>query len=1005
MGHRWDRVRAAFGVSTRTFDEPRTVAFSQPYQPVNALIEGIMRGIGRVDRTAALGVPAVLRGRNMICSVSTLPLEAVDAEHRVQDHRLLRQLDPNVPNVVMLAQTLEDLLFEAEAWWRITDFGSDDYPVSVVRYDPGSVSMSPPTGYRNGYLPSGLPTDGAVWMSGEQVPAREYIRFDSPNPAFLVAGQRAVKRAIALDKLADLYASNPQMRGFFSPKEGVDPDPDAVQQFLDDWAAGRAERVDGYVGAAMSYTPVMTASPTDMQLISQQQRADLAIANALGIDPEDLGINTTSRTYQNSIDRRQDRINETLAPYVRAITDRLSMPDVTKRGLTVRFSLRDYLKADPKTRAEVQQIYAQLGATDAAEIRVDEGRPPRQIETPAAAPSLPASAPRRVESTVGEPVREIEASGDPAHTFARETGLTFDGAVDQTFAVDTEERTITGLAVPYGQSARSGGRRWRFAKGSIRYSAVNRVKLLRDHDSKQAIGKAVRLDDTDTGIVATFKVSPGPRGDEALALALDGVLDGLSIGVDFRDGDYRADPQTPGGYVVHQAALREVSLTAVPAFDDSRLTSVTAAREEGPGMPDETTETTVTATPAPVTFSAEQFDALLSRLNGGDAQPELAEQRPTVNGNRPQALAQVREALPYNVRRTFNRVTGDAEYVFAGEQEHDFSTDLAAMARDRDSDGQHTDAGRRVMGLLRATFAEVTTGDVNELNPEINRPDMYVDQRDYKTPIMDLINRGAPPQGVQPFRFPKFSSASELVGNHTEGTEPASGSFVTTSQLVEPTAMSGKASITREVWDMGGNPAVSALIFNQMVRGYREGLEAAAATFLNTLTAATDIALTSAGADEDLAAELEAAVAELQFARGYDFSAFVLEKVLYKQIVAARDTTGRVLYPQINPTNANGRAATRFRTLDVAGLVGIPSWALSSTPGSSNNSWIFDPSTVHGWWTAPQRLEFPGSDPGASSAPNAYAPVAYVDLAIWGYKAFANSDIGGVRQVTYDSTS
>jgi hypothetical protein len=197
----------------------------------------------------------------------------------------------------------------------------------------------------------------------------------------------------------------------------------------------------------------------------------------------------------------------------------------------------------------------------------------------------------------------------------------------------------------------------------------------------------------------------------------------------------------------------------------------------------------------------------------------------------------------------------------------------------------------------RVLNADIDTADVDELNPEIDRQDMYVDQRDYRTPIMDLISRGAPPNGVQPFRFPKFSSAANLVGNHTEGVEPASGSFVTTSQLVNPTAMSGKASITREVWDMGGNPAVSGLIFNQMVRGYREGLETAAAAFLNTLTAAADLTVTTAAADDALSASVEGHVAGLAFERGYDFRAFVLEKVLYLKLAAARDDMGRPIYP------------------------------------------------------------------------------------------------------------
>lgn len=361
-----------------------------------------------------------------------------------------------------------------------------------------------------------------------------------------------------------------------------------------------------------------------------------------------------------------------------------------------------------------------------------------------------------------------------------------------------------------------------------------------------------------------------------------------------------------------------------------------------------------------------------------------------------------REAQPYNLKLVTNRLTGDSEVRFSNDNEHVFSADLHEMALAGDTRGDRTDAGKRVMAAIRQVFnADVQTDDINELNPAIQRQDMFVDQRDYKTPIWDLIGRGNPPNGVQPFLFPKYSSSSGLVGDHTEGTEPASGTYVTTSQTVTPTALSGKASITREVWDMGGNPSVSGLVFNQMRRGYREGLESAAATFLNTLTAATDIALTTAAVDTALTNELEAALAGLQFVRGYDFRAMVFEQVLYKALAAAEDADERKVYPILNPTNANGTTASRFRMLDIAGYAGIPSWALASTPGAANNSWLFDPTVIYGWATAPQRLEFPGTDQSDGS----YAPVAFIDLAVWGYKAFANTDIAGVRQITYDNAA
>jgi hypothetical protein len=392
MGNRWDAVRVFFGAQPRL----KTAQFATGYQPVNALIEGIMRGLDRVDRAAALGVPAVLRGRNLICSISTLPLELINASNEVQDHPLFRQINPDVANVVTLAQTVEDLLFEAVAWWRVTAFGSDKYPVAAVRYAPDQVSMTPPTGYNRGYLPSGLPTEAGVlpevgkgvWMGGEFVPNSDVIRFDSPNPALLVAGQRAIKRAIALDAAADLYATNPQARGFFTSADPqADPGEDTdIEGFLTDFAAARRNGVYGYMPVAVKYQEMISPTAAEAQIIDQQRRADLAIANALGIDPEDLGINTTSRTYQNAVDRRKDRINDVLALFMRAITDRLSMPDVTKRGYLARFSLDDYLKADPMTRAQVQQIYRDMEVIDSQDIQREEGLPPRVLR-PAVPPT------------------------------------------------------------------------------------------------------------------------------------------------------------------------------------------------------------------------------------------------------------------------------------------------------------------------------------------------------------------------------------------------------------------------------------------------------------------------------------------------------------------------------------------------------------------------------------------------------------------------------------------
>ncbi len=1024
------------------------VNFDSAPRPLDLMFAEMLRSSGTsVSRGEALSVPAVRRGRNEICSVATMPLEQLAPDNTVTPSALLRQIDPDVPNVVMLSQTIEDLLFEAISWWLVTSTDLAGFPAAARHLDVSNVSLTPPKGQNPSPLPSGEDPRGAVvWVDGQPVGASRIIRFDSPNPAVLRHAGREIRRAILLDKVAGMYADDPRPLDYFSPADGADEaDDDDVEQILAKWKAQRKRGSTAYVPLALKYNTVDTPSPQQLQLAELSRQASLDIANSLGIDPEDLGISTTSRTYSNDVDRRRNKLNEVLGPYMRGITDRLSMGDVTRPGFTVRFNTTEYLMPNPGER---WQIYSsprgQTVITD-AEIRQAEGMAPAaEVDAPVA----PAPA---VEE---EPVTPLAAGRLAAHTFDGPS-LTFADLPLTSFSVDSANRIIEGVALPYGKVGTKGGMRFRFQKGALQFADTGRVKLVFPNhpgdpgSTSSGIGKAILLKDTAAGFVARFKVARGDAGDRALSLAEDGVYDGLSVGVDFDMAtDTGLDPRDRSVMLVHRADLRHVALTDAPVFDDARVTKVAASRNQGGHVaeteapeqptepppvvpapaptpaPDPEPEPTglnlsqdqlaavlavpgafqaITHQPAPtepaaaatLNLSMDQIGQLMSlaRANsdavGTPVTAPVVEGPTVVDPTRSLNLA-VTEAVPYRFDRGGNFVPG---------QEHDFSTDLHAMAGFSDVLGD-SDPGKRVMALLRATFADVDVADTTSLNPAIQRPDMYVDQRDFRYPIWESISKGPPPNGVQPFIFPKFSSATGLVGAHTEGVEPTGGTFVATNQTVTPTAVSGKASITREVWDQGGNPAVSTLIFNQMVRGYREALESGSGTFLNTLTAAADINLGVAVFDEVLAAAWDIAIADLQFVRGYDFEMFAVEQRLYRAFVDATATDGRKIYPQLNPTNATGTSSRRFSRLDLAGVVGVPAWGLTATPGAANNSWLFDPMVVHGWATEPQRLEFPGSG-GVAAGPD-YKPVAYVDLAIWGYQAFANSDIGGVRQVIFD---
>ncbi|MEK8107417.1 phage portal protein [Micromonospora sp. M12] len=263
---------------------------------------------------------------------------------------------------------------------------------------------------------------------------------------------------------------------------------DEVDPFLAEWRAQRKRGSTAWVPSNVKRLDVNAPSPAEIQLVQLQQQVTLEIANGLGVDPEDLGVSTTSRTYFNAADRRMTKINETYAPYMTAITQRLTMGDVTRRGHAVRFDLTDYLKPDP-----AGQVAYWRGLYDMEAIDSDEVRAMAQLSGPAPK-AKPARRPAEDDQAAGP--EQVDASAVPAgRTFDAQSTVTFDAEVIG-FTVDTERRTIEGLALPYGKTASKYGVKFLFEPGSLKWSDPGRVKLLRDHDYRQPLGKAVELTDT-----------------------------------------------------------------------------------------------------------------------------------------------------------------------------------------------------------------------------------------------------------------------------------------------------------------------------------------------------------------------------------------------------------------------------------------------------------------------------------------------------------------------------
>jgi HK97 family phage prohead protease len=146
---------------------------------------------------------------------------------------------------------------------------------------------------------------------------------------------------------------------------------------------------------------------------------------------------------------------------------------------------------------------------------------------------------------------------------------------------------VAGIIVPFDTVARvsDGGAPYNesFQRGSFAKTIADRgpgaVKLLYQHNSLDPIGRATMLEEREAGLYGEFQVSNVSRGDQALELVNDGVIDSFSVGFTGIKAEKR------GGVTVRtEVKLREASLVTFPAYASANITAVRAALSNVPGM-------------------------------------------------------------------------------------------------------------------------------------------------------------------------------------------------------------------------------------------------------------------------------------------------------------------------------------------------------------------------------------------------------------------------------------
>ena len=476
--------------------------------------------------------------------------------------------------------------------------------------------------------------------------------------------------------------------------------------------------------------------------------------------------------------------------------------------------------------------------------------------------------------------------------------LTFSGNIE---AVDNgERRTIAGKIAPYGEVGNTSAGRVVFAENSITVPEPSKVKLLMQHDNSKPVGRMQSVTSNKTGLYGSFKISASTRGTDAILLAQEQLMDGLSVGVEVEDSRQEKDY-----LLVTAATLKEVSLVESAAFPSAAVLKI-AAQDNAvdPNKPTETTgEKTVDKAPeemaseatflpdgATVTLKSVSYE---SKDAEGVTEPVEASRRII----KPSAL---------NSQRVRTPITSMGAYT-----EHKIK---AALGNDESK--------------LYVTAAD----DSWTTNPAFN-PTQYltefISNTRFPRSAVDACSRGVLPPKGNTINVPALVDSNGGLNGvaPTVTVEAEAGAVSNTGMVTEyltgtVSKYSGMNTLSIELLERTDNPGFFAELTQQMQNAYMNATDQAVISAINaTGFTSTGVAATAAG----LISYTAESTANVYKNSGYFAQNFVGSTGIYNLLLGAVDTTGRPIFNAYQPNaaalaNAAGQVANNSVRGNVLGL-------------------------------------------------------------------------------------
>jgi hypothetical protein len=415
------------------------------------------------------------------------------------------------------------------------------------------------------------------------------------------------------------------------------------------------------------------------------------------------------------------------------------------------------------------------------------------------------------------------------------------------------------------------------------------------HQADKPVGRAISFSDSTEGVYGSFKLSSSTRGQDALVLAQENLVSGLSVGVDVTAskpmGDY---------LLVTAAVLKEVSLVESAAFSSASVTDIAAARaalEAATSTKEKTTTISTTIVEVETETETESEEAVTT---APENTPEETPVDTPVEAEKVEAARKIIRPSVLDSQRVRTPITSMGAYT-----EHKIK---AALGNDDSK--------------LYVTAADDSFATNPAFNPTQYLAEFPTNTR-FGTPAIDACSKGVLPQNGMTINVPSLvtsagggTGVAPVVTVELEAGAVQNTGMETAYLTGTVSKYAGMNTISVELLERS-DPNFYAELTNQLQNAYLKTLDT---TVLNALIAAGQY---SSGCDADSAGIIEFAsdsARKVYEATGYFANNYIANGSQWQLLMGSVDSTGRPIYSASQPMNAAGSTTPGSIRGNVLGL-------------------------------------------------------------------------------------